>query len=60
MTALLLDAFKSFDTDGSGSLERDEMVKCLESLKLGSTRLTAREVCFVHSADERAGADLTT
>jgi len=47
VTALLLDAFKTFDTDGSGSLERDEMVKCLESLHLGSTRLTAREINYI-------------
>jgi len=58
VTALLLDAFKSFDTDGSGSLERDEMVKCLESLKLGSTRLTAREINYIMALldEDRSGA----
>ena len=47
VTALLLDAFRSFDTDGSGRLERDEIVACLESLTLGSTKLTPREIRFV-------------
>ena len=45
LVEVLIGAFREFDTDNSGRLERDEIVKCLQSLTLGSTKLTPREVC---------------
>ena len=44
---LLLGAFKEFDADGSGKLESKEMRACLESLTLGNTKLTEREIKMI-------------
>ncbi len=46
---LLLEAFRHFDTDGSGKLERDEVKKCLEGLVLGNNKLTQREVSLAQA-----------
>ena len=47
MTMTLQQAFTQFDTDGSGRLERGEIVECLNSLTLGSTKLTQREIRMI-------------
>merc|ERR1719424_600837 len=47
ITAALLDAFKTYDTDGSGRLERTEIVSCLQSLTLGATKLTPNEIRMI-------------
>ena len=37
---MLLDAFRTYDEDKSGRLEKHEIEKCLQSLTLGATKLT--------------------
>ena len=56
VTAALLQAFKDFDADGSGRLERAEIVKCLQSLTLGATKLTQREVRMIMSYIDEDGS----
>jgi len=46
---MFLNAFRDFDTDNSGRLERDEIEKCLRSLTLGATKLTSREIKMILS-----------
>jgi len=46
---MLLSAFRSFDKDNSGRLERGEIVECLKSLQLGATKLTPREIKMIMS-----------
>ena len=57
VTQVLLDAFKTYDTDGSGRLEREEIVKCLQSLTLGATKLTKQEVSWIMSFIDEDGND---
>ena len=47
VTALLLETFKSFDADGSGRLERNEIEKALQALTLGNTKLTKKEIRMI-------------
>lgn len=47
VTSALLRAFKNFDEDGSGRLERAEIEKALQSLTLGPTKLTKKEVRMI-------------
>ena len=42
-----LAAFREFDTDNSGRLERAEIEECLKALTLGATKLTPREIKMV-------------
>ena len=53
MTAFLLDAFRTFDADGNGTLDSSEMKACLEQLDLSAQQgrepvhFSAREVGIV-------------
>ena len=47
VTQTLTEAFRSFDKDGSGRLERAEIVSCLQSLTLGATQLTPNEIRMI-------------
>ena len=49
VTNVLIEAFKNYDADGSGRLERDEIVACLQSLTLGATKLTPNEIRMIMS-----------
>jgi len=53
----LLDAFRTFDKDSSGRLERGEIVEALNNLTLGTTKLTPREVRMVmlHLDEDESG-----
>jgi len=43
----MVAAFKEFDTDESGALSRTEFKACLQSIKVGNTRLTRKEMNLV-------------
>lgn len=47
VTQLLTNAFMTYDTDKSGRLERREILECLQSLTLGSTKLTPKEIKMI-------------
>lgn len=56
VTKILLDAFVSYDTDGSGRLERKEILECLQSLTLGSTKLTPKEIRMIMAFVDEDGS----
>jgi len=56
VTATLLEAFKQFDSDGSGRLERAEIVSALQALSLGATKLTSREIRMIMSHIDEDGS----
>ena len=52
--------FLEFDTDGSGRLERNEILQCLQQLKLSNTKLTSRELNVIMSYIDEDGSGKIT
>lgn len=44
---LLLDAFRHYDGDNSGRLEKGEVAQCLRDLSFGKTKLAPREIEYI-------------
>ena len=56
LTATLIDSFKSFDSDGNGTLSREEFKNCLGALRLGNTKMTKRELARIMMAVDDDGS----
>mmetsp|Transcript_24303 Transcript_24303/g.61120 ORF Transcript_24303/g.61120 Transcript_24303/m.61120 type:complete len:425 (+) Transcript_24303:149-1423(+) len=52
LEGVLQSLFRNFDTDGSGSLSRQEFEKALSSMELGLTRKEVNSILFHYDADD--------